>query len=390
MISYSKQYIDKKDIESVVKALKSNYLTTGPLVPKFEKKISNKVNSKFAVAVNSATSALHISCLALGLKKGDLIWTSPNSFVASANCGLYCGAKVDFIDINLKDYNIDIDLLKKKLANAKLVRQLPKIVIPVHYAGQSCDMKEIRKLSKKYKFKIIEDASHALGGKYFNDPVGSCKYSDIAVFSFHPVKIITTTEGGAAVTNNAGIYAKLKALRSHGIFRNEENYSEKEKIRSSFKQKLLGFNYRMTDVQAALGISQMNKLNNFLSKRIKIKKIYDKFLNIENIIIPRTNSFSKSTFHLYAIQIIPNKIKGIFRDNLLKELKKKKINATIHYIPIHYHPYYKKIGFKKNQFKNSEKFYEQAISLPIYPALKIRDIKYVIKIIKDYIKKKNV
>ena len=390
MISYSKQYIDKKDIEAVVKALKSNYLTTGPLVPKFEKKISDKVNSKFAVAVNSATSALHISCLALGLKKGDLIWTSPNSFVASANCGLYCGAKVDFIDINLRDYNIDIDLLKKKLANAKLVRQLPKIVIPVHYAGQSCDMKEIKKLSKKYKFKIIEDASHALGGKYLNDPVGSCKYSDIAVFSFHPVKIITTTEGGAAVTNNAGIYTKLKALRSHGIFRNEENYSEKEKIRSSFKQKLLGFNYRMTDVQAALGISQMNKLNNFLSKRIKIKKIYDKFLNIENIIIPRTNSFSKSTFHLYAIQIIPNKIKGIFRDNLLKELKKKKINATIHYIPIHYHPYYKKIGFKKNQFKNSEKFYEQAISLPIYPALKIRDIKYVIKIIKDYIKKKNV
>ena len=388
MISYSKQYIDKKDIEAVVKVLKSDYLTTGPLVPKFEKKISGKVDSKFAVAVNSATSALHISCLALGLKKGDLIWTSPNSFVASANCGLYCGAKVDFIDINLVDYNIDIDLLKKKLAKAELDKQLPKIIIPVHYAGQSCDMREIKKLSKKYKFKIIEDASHAFGGKYLNDPVGNCKYSDIAVFSFHPVKIITTTEGGAAVTNNAGIYAKLKALRSHGISRNEENYSEKEKIRSSFKQKLLGFNYRMTDVQAALGISQMNKLNNFLSKRIEIKKIYDKFLNIENIIIPRINSFSKSTFHLYAIQVKPNKIKGIFRDNLLKELKKKKINATIHYIPIHYHPYYKKMGFKKKQFKNSEKFYEQAISLPIHPALKISEIKYVIKIIKDYIKKK--
>ena len=301
MINYSRQYIDKKDINAVVKALKSDYLTSGPLVPKFEKKISVRVRSKFAVAVNSATSALHISCLALGLKKGDFIWTSPNSFVASANCGIYCGAKVDFIDISLTDYNIDTELLKKKLIKAEKEKKLPKIIIPVHYSGQSCDMKEIKKLSKKYKFKIIEDASHAFGGTYLNNPVGNCKYSDITVFSFHPVKIITTAEGGAAVTNSSSIFEKLKALRNHGIFRDEKNYSKKEKIRSSFKQELLGFNYRMSDIQAALGLSQINKLNKFLAERLKIKKTYDKLLKIENIIIPKTNSFAKSTFHLYVI-----------------------------------------------------------------------------------------
>ena len=389
MINYSRQYIDKKDINAVVKALKSDYLTSGPLVPKFEKKISVRVRSKFAVAVNSATSALHISCLALGLKKGDFIWTSPNSFVASANCGIYCGAKVDFIDISLTDYNIDTELLKKKLIKAEKEKKLPKIIIPVHYAGQSCDMKEIKKLSKKYKFKIIEDASHAFGGTYLNNPVGNCKYSDITVFSFHPVKIITTAEGGAAVTNSSSIFEKLKALRNHGIFRDEKNYSKKEKIRSSFKQELLGFNYRMSDIQAALGLSQINKLNKFLAERLKIKKTYDKLLKIENIIIPKTNSFAKSTFHLYVIQILPNRAKGIFRDNILKELKNKKINVTIHYIPIHYHPYYKKIGFKKNQFKNVEKFYEQAISLPIHPGLKLEEIKFVVRVIKNYLMKKN-
>jgi UDP-4-amino-4,6-dideoxy-N-acetyl-beta-L-altrosamine transaminase len=382
MINYSRQYIDKKDIDAVVKTLKSDFLTTGPLVPKFEKKISIKVQSKFAVAVNSATSALHISCLALGLKKGDFIWTSPNSFVASANCGLYCGAKVDFIDIALTDHNIDIKQLKKKLIKAKKEKKLPKIIIPVHYAGQSCDMKEIKKLSRKYKFKIIEDASHALGGKYLNNPVGNCKYSDITVFSFHPVKIITTFEGGVATTNNKEIYKKLLMLRSHGINR-EFKKNKVEKLRSFYKQELLGFNYRMNDVQASIGISQLKKINFFLKKREEIKKIYDNEFKNTNLGLQIKNKDCRSTNHLYVIAV--PKIENLNRDKLLEALKRKKIGAVIHYIPIHYHPYYKKLGFKKGEFPNSEKYYSEAVSLPIHPGLKINQTQFIAKFIKKFI-----
>ena len=362
MINYSKQSIDKEDINQVIKILKSDYLTTGPIVPKFEKKICEITNSKFSVSVNSGTSALHISCMALGLKKNDIVWTSPNSFVASANCALYCGAKVDFVDIG-EDLNIDTNLLEAKLKIAKKKKKLPKILIPVHFSGQSCDMKKIKKLSLTYNFRIIEDASHALGGKYFNQPVGNCKYSDITVFSTHPVKIITTIEGGIATTNDPNLYTKLLALRNHGILRKKYTKNSLKKVRSHFDQILLGYNYRMSDVQAGLGISQLKKIKRFVSLRQHIRKIYDQKLKFEEISIPKLNQNVFSTYHLYVIRVKNNK-----RDKLLKVLKKNKIFSTIHYIPIHYHPYYQKLGFNKGDFPQVEKYYQECISLPIYPA----------------------
>ena len=382
MINYSKQSIDKKDINQVIKILKSDYLTTGPIVPKFEKKISDITKSKFSVSVNSGTSALHISCMALGLKKNDIVWTSPNSFVASANCALYCGAKVDFIDIG-EDLNIDTKLLEAKLKTAKKKKKLPKILIPVHFSGQSCDMKEIKRLSLLYNFKIIEDASHALGGRYLNKPVGSCQYSDITVFSTHPVKTITTIEGGIATTNDSNLYSKLSALRNHGILRKKFNKNSYKYIRSHFDQVLLGYNYRMSDVQAGLGLSQLKKIKRFIAIRQNIRKIYDQKLKIAEISIPKLNKNTFSTYHLYVIRIKNGK-----RDELLKILKKNKINSAIHYIPIHFHPYYKKIGFKRGDFPQAEKYYNECISLPIYPSLKKKEIYFTIKIVKNFFNQK--
>ena len=379
MINYSKQSIDKEDINQVIKILKSDYLTTGLIVPKFEKKICVITNSKYSVSVNSGTSALHISCMALGLKKNDIVWTSPNSFVASANCALYCGAKVDFVDIG-EDLNIDTNLLEAKLKIAKKKKKLPKILIPVHFSGQSCDMKKIKKLSLTYNFRIIEDASHALGGKYFNQPVGNCKYSDITVFSTHPVKIITTIEGGIATTNDPNLYTKLLALRNHGILRKKYTKNSLKKVRSHFDQILLGYNYRMSDVQAGLGISQLKKIKRFVSLRQHIRKIYDQKLKFEEISIPKLNQNVFSTYHLYVIRVKNNK-----RDKLLKVLKKNKIFSTIHYIPIHYHPYYQKLGFNKGDFPQVEKYYQECISLPIYPALKKSEIYFTIKTIKNFL-----
>lgn len=383
MINYAKQYISKKDIIAVVRTLKSDYLTTGPAITKFEKKINKYTNSKFAVSVNSATSALHISCLALGLKKGDILWTTPNSFVASANCALYCGASIDFVDISPDDFNISVTLLKKKLALAAQKKKLPKIIVPVHFGGSPCEMKEIYKLSKKYRFKIIEDASHALGGTYLNKKIGSCQFSNITIFSFHPVKIITTFEGGIATTNNKEIFNKLNMLKNHGIDRNFKK-TNKDKLRAFYKQEMLGFNYRMNDVQASIGISQLERINFFLKKRRAIVKFYDKNFKNLNIIFQKKNKESQSSNHLYVIRIKKNKKNN--RDGLLTILKKKKINSTIHYIPIHFHPYYKNLGFKKGDFINSEKFYEEAISLPIYPSLNFNQLNYIVRIIKNYIK----
>jgi UDP-4-amino-4,6-dideoxy-N-acetyl-beta-L-altrosamine transaminase len=383
MIHYSRQYIDQQDIKNVINTLKSDYLTTGPKVPLFEKKISNYVGSKYSVALNSATSALHIACLALGLKKGDIVWTSPNSFVASANCALYCGAKVDFVDIDENDFNISIDLLKKKLKLAKVKKKLPKILIPVHFGGKSCDMKEIHMLSKRYKFKVIEDASHALGAKYFKERVGNCKFSDIAIFSLHPVKIITTFEGGIATTNNKEIYEKIKILRNHGITKDFKKNS-KQKIRAFFRQEMLGFNYRMNDVQASMGISQLKKVNLFLKKREKIKRYYDNQLKNTKILTQSSSNFSKSSNHLYVIRLRTSKNENT-RDKLLNLLKNKKIFCSIHYIPIHLHPYYKKLGFKKGDFKYSEKYYNEALSIPIHPMLTMAQAKLIIKNIKNFI-----
>jgi UDP-4-amino-4,6-dideoxy-N-acetyl-beta-L-altrosamine transaminase len=381
MIHYSKQCIQNDDIKAVISVLKSDYLTTGPAVPKFERYINNFVGSKFSVAVNSGTSALHISCLALGLKKGDILWTSPNSFCASANCALHCGAKVNFVDINKEDFNICLNQLEHKLKEAKKKKKLPKIIIPVHFAGYSCDMKYLNFLSKKYKFKIIEDASHALGGKYLNKNVGNCKFSDITVFSFHPVKTITTIEGGIATTNNETIYKKLLLLRNHGINKSNIHLNDTLKLRSFYNQELLGFNFRMNDVQAALGISQLKKINKFIHLRKKISKFYDDHLKELPLKTQKRKLFSTSSHHLYVINLVNKFFK---RDDLLRILKKNKINAGIHYIPIHLHSYYRNLGFKKGHFPNSEQFYKNAISLPIYPDLQFKQLKFIIKIIKNF------
>jgi len=383
MIHYSKQCIQNDDIKAVISVLKSDYLTTGPAVPKFERYINNFVGSKFSVAVNSGTSALHISCLALGLKKGDILWTSPNSFCASANCALHCGAKVNFVDINKEDFNICLNQLEHKLKEAKKKKKLPKIIIPVHFAGYSCDMKYLNFLSKKYKFKIIEDASHALGSKYLNKNVGNCKFSDITVFSFHPVKTITTIEGGIATTNNETIYKKLLLLRNHGINKSNIHLNDTLKLRSFYNQELLGFNFRMNDVQAALGISQLKKINKFIHLRKKISKFYDDHLKELPLKTQKRKLFSTSSHHLYVINLVNKFFK---RDDLLRILKKNKINAGIHYIPIHLHSYYRNLGFKKGHFPNSEQFYKNAISLPIYPDLQFKQLKFIIKIIKNFFK----
>lgn len=382
-IPYAKQTISQSDIEAITKVLKSDFLTQGPIVEEFEKSIKNKVGAKFATSVNSATSALHIACKALGLNNNDWVWTSPNTFVASANCAIYCGAKVDFIDIDSKTYNISIKKLKEKLVEAKKNNNLPKIIIPVHYAGQSCCMKELSILSKEYDFKIIEDGSHALGGKYLNKFVGCCEYSDITVFSFHPVKIITTGEGGAAVTNSSIIDQRMKLYKSHGITREKEKLIENtDKEIWNYAQETLGFNYRIPDINCALGINQMNRLDEFISKRHKIANRYDVAFKDSIIQIPSQNKDTFSSYHLYPIRIKENKYpKG--RNFVFQELKKKNIGVNIHYIPVYRHPYFSNMGFKKGYCKEAEKFFQEVISLPIFPNLKLYEQNYIIKNILD-------
>ena len=381
MIRYSEQHIDYKDISSVIKTLKSDFITTGPQIQKFEEKLSKKVNSKYSVVFNSATSALHSACIALGLKKNDWLWTSANSFVASANCGLYCGAKIDFLDIELETFNIDLKKLEIKLQKAKK-KLLPKIIVPVVFAGQSYDRDRLIILSKRYKFKILEDASHALGAKYKNKSVGSCR-DIITVFSFHPVKMITTGEGGSAHTSNQKYYNIMKSVSSHGIIRKKKkiNYGINHLL---YEQKYLGFNYRLTDIQASLGLSQLKKLNLFVKKRRNIASIYNQHLDSNNLILPIEKRYAKSSFHLYVVLV--NNTKKKVRNNLIIFLKKNKIFTNIHYKPIHLQPYFQKFGFKKGDFKNAEKYYEKAISLPIHPNLKKKEVMKIIKKINNFFK----
>ena len=386
IIPYSRQKIFDDDIKSVVKTLKSSFLTTGPTVKIFENKINKYVGSKFSIAVNSATSALHIACKALELKKGDYLWTSPNSFVASSNCALYCGAKVDFVDIELKNYNIDLIKLENNLIKAKKLRKLPKIIIPISYSGHSIDMKKLKELSTLYKFKILEDASHSLGAEYLGKKIGGCQYSDITVFSFHPVKMITTGEGGIATTNSKKLFDKMKIFRSHGIVTEKKFFKNKNNNITHYEQQELGFNYRLSDIQASLGISQLKKINLFLRERRKIKKYYDKYLKLYPLILPYENKYAKSSWHLYPV-LIDNKKSKKNKNEFLKYLRKYNIFLNTHYIPIHTHPYYEKIGFKKTDFKNSVFFYNNAISLPIYVGLTIKDLKYIISIIFKFFNK---
>ena len=385
MIRYSRQLISSSDIKTVNQVLKSDFLTQGPKSILFEKKLSSKFNVKYSTSCNSATSALHLACLALGVKKGDHVWTCTNSFVASASCALHCGAKIDLVDINSETYNLDINSLLKKLKIAYKKKKLPKVVIPVHFAGLPCEMREIHKLSKKYKFKIIEDASHAVGAKYYGSKIGSCKYSDITIFSFHPVKIMTTAEGGAALTNSKELDFKLKFYRSHGITKERKFLNKRNKANWYYECKDLGFNYRLNDIQSALGISQLKKVNKWLLYRNKLAKNYQK--KLKNLPIEFFSSKKEfySSYHLFIIQILKNK-KGLTRDNLFKYLHKKNIQTNVHYIPIHTHPFYKKLGFKSKNFPNAEHYFKNCLSLPMHVALKFSDQNKVINLIKKFFK----
>ena len=381
MIPYGKQLISQDDIDSVVRVLQSDFLTQGPKVPLFEKIVSGYCGSKFGVAVNSATSALHIACLALGLGEGDYFWTSPNTFVASANCGLYCGAKVDFVDIDPKTYNLSTKELEKKLIQAKQDNKLPKIVIPVHFAGQSCDMVKIYSLSKEYGFKIIEDASHAIGGKYLDWPIGSCKYSDITVFSFHPVKIITTAEGGLATTNDKELLRNMQLFRSHGVTRDPKLMAKVSEGSWYYQQIDLGFNYRMIELQAALGISQMERLDEFVALRHKCQIRYDELLKGLPITLPYQDLNSYSALHLYPIQIKTNKLRST-KKKIFEALRKNNIGVSVHYIPVHTQPYYENMGFKKGEYPNAESYYESTISIPMFQGLTIKMQDEVVNVLK--------
>ena len=385
MIPYGRQNISEEDVKAVSDVLKSDFLTQGKAVPEFENKVSEYCNVNFAFAVNSATSALHISCLALDVGPDDIVWTSAVSFVASANCALYCGASIDFVDIDANTYNMCVKSLSAKLEQASKLGKLPKVVIPVHLTGQPCEMEEIYELSKKYKFKIIEDASHAIGARYKNTKIGDCKYSDIAVFSFHPVKIITTGEGGMVTTNDKKIAEKLSLYRTHGITRDESAMQNIPDGPWYYEQIKLGFNYRMTDIQAALGVSQMNRLDSFLQKRHEIFDRYNEyFQDLPVIKTPWQNKDSYSSLHLYVIRVDNSKSK-MNHNALFNHLRDNNIGVNIHYIPIYRQPFYSKLGFNFSDFPESEKYYSEAISIPIYPDLEEKSQEFIYKLIKSQV-----
>ncbi|MEA9598570.1 UDP-4-amino-4,6-dideoxy-N-acetyl-beta-L-altrosamine transaminase [Polynucleobacter sp. AP-Sanab-80-C2] len=377
-IPYGRQELSNDDKNAVMEVLNSEFLTQGPLVPRFEQKIADYCEVKSVVVCNSATSALHIACLALGVSKGDNVWTSPISFVASANCALYCGANIDFVDIDPLTLNMSADKLEEKLRVAKKIDNLPKVVIPVHMAGQSCDMEKIYNLSREYGFKVIEDASHAIGGKYKDISVGSCKYSDITVFSFHPVKIITTGEGGAVTTNQENLAKLMRQYRSHGITSapNEMSPTSDEEI-WNYQQIGLGYNYRMTDIQAALGLSQIKKLDKFVEKRQLIANKYDDLLKKLPLAVPYCHPNSYSTYHLYVVRLNLKKISKSQKEvhNSLRQLG---ININLHYIPIYLQPYYKQLGFNRGYCVEAESYYREALTLPIYPGLSENQQQFVV------------
>lgn len=366
-IPYGRQEISDKDIQAVVDVLQSSHLTQGEAVPTFESSIATRVGSRFAIATNSATSALHIACLGLGLGSKDILWTSPISFVASANCGFYCGATVDFVDVDPTTGRICADKLEKKLKQADIAGALPKIVIPVHLGGNSCDMKAIKKLGDHYGFKIIEDASHAVGATYQNQPVGGCQYSDAVVFSFHPVKIITSGEGGMVTTNDVDLASTLEMLRSHGITRDSTKLLDRSCGGWYYEQHLLGLNYRLSDIHAALGNSQLGRLDQFIHQRRQLVNAYNAGLQALPVGTPDANELNTSSWHLYAIRIEPDS--GISRRQLYDILSEKNIGVNVHYIPIYRQPFCSQLKIDPADFSGAESYYESALTIPLHPGL---------------------
>jgi UDP-4-amino-4,6-dideoxy-N-acetyl-beta-L-altrosamine transaminase len=368
-IPYGKQDIQDSDVAAVLQVLKSDFLTQGPAVPIFEQTVSNFCGANHAVAVNSATAALHIALMALGVGAGDIVWTSTNTFVASSNAALYCGADVDFVDIDLQTYNMSISALTEKLEQSAVSGVLPKVVIPVHLTGQPCDMQAIHQLSQHYGFKIVEDASHAIGARYFNNAIGDCRFSDITVFSFHPVKIVTTAEGGMALTNNSTLAEQMELFRSHGITRDPLLMTQTPEGPWYYEQIALGYNYRMTDLQAALGISQMQRLPGYIDRRHEIAVRYTQELAGLPLKLPKQANFAHSAYHLYVIRLDLNVIKPLSHPKVFQALRERDILVNLHYIPVHTQPYYQKMGFEWGNFPNAEAYYQSAISIPMFPTL---------------------
>lgn len=364
-IPYGRQDIRDDDVDAVTEVLRSDWLTQGPAVPRFETAVAKYCGAEHAVAVNSATSALHVACLALGLGPGDRLWTSPNTFLASANCARYCGADVDFVDIDPRTYNMSVDALAHKLERAAAIGVVPKIVMPVHFAGQSCDMRAIHALAQEYGFHIIEDASHAIGGQYLGEPVGNCRFSDICVLSFHPVKIITTAEGGMALTNDAAVASRMARLRSHGLTRDPALMDSSADGPWFYQQIDLGFNYRMTDMQAALGCSQLTRIDGYVARRRHIAARYHALLSDLPLRLPWQSSDAISAWHLYVVQVHPeHDRRGVF-----EHLRSAGIGVNVHYIPVHTQPYYRRLGFRPGMFPEAESYYRGAMSLPMFPTL---------------------
>ena len=373
MIPYGRQSIDQSDIDAVVAALRSDWLTQGPAVPAFEQAMAARCGAAHGVAVCNATAALHIACLALGVGPGDWVWTSPNTFLASANCARYCGAQVDFVEIDPHTYNMCPQALAAKLAAAAKNNSLPKVIIPVHFAGQPCDMAEIAVLAKQYGCRVIEDASHAIGAIYRDIPIGACRYCDITIFSFHPVKIITSGEGGMALTNDESLARHMARLRSHGIVRESAELAEESHGPWYYEQTELGFNYRLTDLQAALGHSQLQRLDTFIAARRRLADRYDRLLADLPVITPRRAPERESAWHLYPVRVATEKRRAVF-----EYLRSQQIGVQVHYIPVHLQPDYRRLGFTAGDFPEAEAYYRQAFSLPLYADLSDADQDYVV------------
>lgn len=382
MIPYGRQDLTEDDIAAVVAACRSDYLTQGPIVGHFEAAVAAYCGVDHAVAVNSATSALHIACMALGLGPGDWLWTSPITFVASANCALYCGARVDFVDIDPRTYNISMAALEDKLQQAERDGRLPKVVVPVHFCGEPCDMATVGRLSKRYGFKVIEDASHAIGARYQDRPVGSCVYSDITVFSFHPVKIITSGEGGMALTADPELASRMLALRSHGITRDPQAMTQPPDGPWFYQQQVLGFNYRMTDIQAALGLSQFNRLDAYVARRHVLAEFYDVALCHLPVVTPYRSPVACSAFHLYVVTLAAD-LDAVKRLAVFQHLRDRGIGVNVHYIPVHTQPYYQVMGFKPADFPHAQSYYQRALTLPLYPTLREEEQVQVVRALQE-------